>query len=105
MPLTSQQRKALAAQANRLKAHVIISADELSDATVVHVRRAFGDKELLKVRISTDDRNECQQAAEELARQLPCELVQRIGRVALLYRDPQNTESDAPAVDAPPTTD
>ena len=42
--------------------------------------------DLLKVRISTDDREECDRVAEELAARLPCQLVQRVGRVALLFR-------------------
>ena len=86
MPLSSSERRALAARGNRLKANVVVRADELSDATVAHVRNAFGQKELLKVRISTDDREACSRAAVELAERIPCELVQRVGRVALLYR-------------------
>ncbi len=86
MPLSSGERRALAAQGNRLKAHVIIRADELSETTVAHVRQAFGQNELIKIRLSTDDRQECARAAEELAQRIPCELVQRVGRVVLLYR-------------------
>jgi RNA-binding protein len=86
MRLSSAERRALAAKGNRLKARVIIRANELSDATVAHVRQAFGDNELIKVRISTDDRQRCLQAAQEIAERIPCELVQRVGRVALLYR-------------------
>ena len=86
MRLSSRERRALAAKANRLKANVIIRAEELSDATVDHVRNVFGTRELIKVRISTDDREACARAAAELAERIPCELVQRVGRVALLYR-------------------
>ncbi len=86
MRLSSGQRRVLASEGHRLKAHVIIRADDLSDATVAHVRQAFGDRELIKVRISTDDRQQCLLAAQELADRIPCELVQRVGRVALLYR-------------------
>ena len=38
MPLSARERRALAASGNRLKANVIIRADELSEATVAHVR-------------------------------------------------------------------
>jgi len=86
MALSSSERRALAARSHRLKARVVIGGDELSDATVAHVRNAFGEKELLKVRISTDDREDCSRLAIELAERIPCELVQRVGRVALLYR-------------------
>lgn len=86
MPLSSRERRALAARGHRLKPSVIIRAGELSAATVAQVRGAFGEKELIKIRISTDDRAACTQAAIELAERIPCELVQRVGRVALLYR-------------------
>jgi RNA-binding protein len=86
MSLSSSERRALAVRGNRLKASVIVRAGELSDATVAHVRQAFGAKELIKIRISTDDREEFSRAARDLAERIPCELVQRVGRVALLYR-------------------
>ena len=95
MGLSSAERRALAAKGNRLKARVTIRAAELSDATVAHVRQAFGDKELIKVRISTDDRQQCLRAAQELADRIPCELVQRVGRVALFYR-PADEADDRP---------
>ena len=93
MLLSSGERRALAARGNRLKANVIVRADELSETTVAHVRTAFGKRDLIKVRISSDDREECARAAEELAERIPCELVQRVGRVALLYR--RGAEDDA----------
>jgi len=96
MAISSGQRRQLAAKGNRLKANVIISAGDLSDAAVEHVRNAFGDKELIKVRINTDDRQECARTADALAVRIPCELVQRVGRVALLYHKP---EDDDPAGD------
>jgi RNA-binding protein len=86
MALTSRERRALAARGNRLKADITIRAGELSDATVAHVRNALTKRELIKVRISTDDREECAQTADQLAERIPCDLVQRVGRVALLYR-------------------
>ena len=94
MPLSSGQRRELAAQGNRLKANIILRADELADSAIEHVRRAFGERELIKVRFSTDDRDECKQAAEALAQRVPCEVVQRVGRVALLYRAKENADDE-----------
>jgi RNA-binding protein len=93
MGLSSAERRALVAKGHRLKARVVIRADEISDSTVAHVRQALAGQELIKVRINTDDRQECLQAAQELAGRIPCELVQRVGRVALLYR-PAPEEGD-----------
>ncbi len=88
MPLSSAQRRALAAAANRLKASVTVSADALGDAVVGHVRAVLATRALVKVRIRADDGAACDAAAAELAARVPCELVQRVGRVAVLYRPP-----------------
>jgi len=86
MPLSSNERRALAARGQRLRARIVIRAGELSETAVAHVRSAFARADLIKVRISTDDRVACERAAAQLAERIPCELVQRIGRVVLLYR-------------------
>ncbi len=92
--LTSAQRRALAARGNRIKASVTI-ADTLSDSVVAHVRKAFGKRDLIKVRIATEDREVFAQTAAELAERIPCVLVQRIGRIALLYRPIENADEDS----------
>lgn len=99
MKLSSGQRRELASKGNQLKASIIIKAADVSEAAVEHVRKSFGDKDLIKVRFSTRDRNECIEAANTLADGVPCELVQRVGRVALLYRPSENADkidSDPP---------
>ena len=48
MQLNSGQRRELAAKGNRLKASIIVRADDLSDSAVEHVRKAFGDKLLME---------------------------------------------------------
>lgn len=96
MPLSGRQRRELAAQAHALKARITIAADELTPAAVHHVRQALASAGLLKVRIRTHDREAFQRTAEQLARAVPCELVQRIGRVVVLYR-PQSGPAGGPA--------
>lgn len=86
MSLTANQRRELASQGNRLKAQITIAPGDLGPTVVEHVRRAFAERELLKVRIVTDDRGDTADAAEQLAAAVPCELVQKVGRVLLLYR-------------------
>ena len=101
MGLSSARRRELVALGNHVKANVIVRADELSDATVNHVRQAFGRKELIKIRINSNDRQQCLHAAEQLAEQVPCELVQRIGRVALLYKA-ETAADEAETTQMPP---
>jgi len=86
MPLSAKERQALLAESHPLKAVATLSADALTDAAVEHVRAAFVGRELLKVRIQADSGDECDAAAADLARRVPCELVKRVGRVAVLYR-------------------
>lgn len=86
MPLTAAQRRELATQANRLAAHVVISAGEISDAVVAHVSRAFGKGELLKIRINTSDRIEAESTGTALAERIGGEIVKRLGFVIVLYR-------------------
>ena len=83
---TPQLRRGLLARGNRLKAHLSLGRQGLTDALVAHVRGELDRADLLKIRIDIDDRDEAARAAEELAARIPCHLVQRIGRVALLYR-------------------
>lgn len=86
MPLDSNARRELASRANRLKAHLTISADDLSDGAVEHVRTALGKHDLVKVRIATADRDRFRAAATALAKRVPCDIVQELGRVVTLHR-------------------
>jgi RNA-binding protein len=86
MPLSPKERQALLAESHPLKAVATLSADAMTDAAIEHVRAAFVGRELLKVRIPADSGDECDAAAADLARRVPCELVKRVGRVAVLYR-------------------
>ncbi len=94
MPLSATQRKALAAQANRLKAVVTISADVITPAVIDHVRHCFTERALLKLRINAPSGDECDAAVQRLVAEVPCERIARVGRVAVLYR-PLPTETEA----------
>ena len=85
MGLTAKERRTLLAESHRLRPVAVIAAGELSEGAVEHVRASFAGHELLKVRIHADSGEECDTAATELARRVPCELVKRIGRVVVLY--------------------
>ncbi len=84
--MTAKQRRELLAQSHPLSAVATIAADNLSDAVVTQVRTCFAGRPLIKVRVRADSGAACDAAADELARRVPCELVKRVGRVAVLYR-------------------
>ena len=86
MTLNAKLRRELIKRGHGQKAELSVSAGEISDAVVEHVRTYMAGRELGKVRIRADSAAECDEAAAELAERVPCEVVSRVGRVVLLYR-------------------
>lgn len=86
MALDAKLRRELIKRGHGLKADLSVSAGEISDAVVEHVRAFLAGREVGKVRIRADSAAECDEAASELAGRVPCEVVTRVGRVVLLYR-------------------
>ena len=85
-PLPSARRRELIAAGHPLRPAITIAVGEPDDGVLAHLRQALAAHELLKVRIRTDDRDQCRQTAERLAERVPCHLVQLVGRVVLLSR-------------------
>src|SRR5262245_28629515 len=92
MPLSTTQRKSLAAAANRLPAHINVSPGALSDAVIAHIQSAFGKGEVLKIRVNSRDRDECELVGLELAEKIGGELVARVGHVVVLFRAREETK-------------
>lgn len=86
MGLDARRRRLLASQAHHIRPAATVAADALTPAVVEHVRACLSKRELIKVRIVSDDRAACSAAAERLAAEVPCEVVQQVGRVVTLYR-------------------
>ena len=95
MGLNPKHRRELAARGQRLKPVATVSADAISESAIAHVRQLLAERELLKVRIQADSREECERAAAVLVAQVPCELVTRVGRVVLLHSPPEDVEVPA----------
>lgn len=70
-----------------MKADVTVAARSIDDAVIEHVRQHLAQNELAKIRIRAERREMCAEVADELARRVPCEIVTRVGRVVLLYRE------------------
>ncbi len=91
MPLTGKERSALVAQSHPLKPVARDVAGEVGDAFIAEVRRALDKDPLIKIRLDAQTGAECEQAARRVAEQADCEFVRRIGRVAVLFRMPDET--------------
>lgn len=86
MPLTSEQKKQYKSIGHHLKPVLIVAEQGLSEGVLAELERALNDHELIKVQLRLSEREDRQAITQELCAQGRCELVQSIGKVALLYR-------------------
>ncbi len=84
--LTNAQMRFLRGQAHGLKAQLQIGAKGVSDAVVAEVDGALEHHELIKIRVAGDDRDAREAMIGELAERSGAAVVQKIGKIAVLYR-------------------
>ena len=93
-PLAAAQRKQLRAKAYQLKPVVLIGQGGLSDAVVAEIDRALEDHELIKIKARVGDRDVRNEMIDSACSRLGASLVQRIGNVAVLFRQrPEELQS------------
>ena len=92
MELTSKQVRYLRSLAHALNPLVQMGKNGYGDTLVQETVRGLADHELIKVRLSADDRTEFDEMCEKLAADTDATLVQSIGRIAVLYRQGEEPE-------------
>lgn len=100
MALTSKQRAILRAEAHHLSAAVHLGHQGATPALVQAVDDTLRTRELVKVHLNRSAEVSSREAATALAGQLGAEVVQVIGRTAVLYRE--NPELRKREGDPPP---
>lgn len=85
MSLDNKTRKQFRSIGHQLDPVVIVSTS-LSEGVMAEINRALNDHELIKVRINTPDREDRKAVTEEICSTQQAELVQSIGKIALIYR-------------------
>ena len=86
MPINSEQKNQFKSIGHHLKPILIVTSSSISEGVLAELERALHDHELIKAQIRIDDREERSATIKTLCQQARCELVQAIGKVALLYR-------------------
>ncbi|GAB6389025.1 ribosome assembly RNA-binding protein YhbY [Stutzerimonas marianensis] len=86
MPLTNEQKKQYKSIGHHLKPVLIVAENGLTEGVQAELERALNDHELIKVQLRLSEREDRHAAIEELCRLSGCELVQSIGKMALVYR-------------------
>ncbi|MFV8781486.1 ribosome assembly RNA-binding protein YhbY [Microbulbifer sp. SA54] len=86
MPLTADRKKALRTLGHNLKPIVTIGDKGLSEGVMEELDRALNDHELIKVKLAVNERDVRKELIAELCRASGAELVQEIGKIALILR-------------------
>jgi RNA-binding protein len=87
MALSESQKKHLRGLGHALKPVVMVGDAGLSDAVRDEFESSLEHHELIKVRVKVGDRAERDRIIGSLCESAQAELVQRIGNMALLYRE------------------
>ncbi len=91
--LTADDRQNLRRIGHHLKPVILLGAQGVTPALIEELQRALGDHELIKVRLYGEDRDQRQANLQTLIEATGCQLVQSIGKIALLLR--RNTQPNA----------
>lgn len=73
-----------------LKPIVMIAGKGLTDSVLAEIDRALNDHELVKIKVSITDRENRKETIQEVCQACNADLIQEIGKVALLYRKVDN---------------
>ncbi|MDY7226869.1 ribosome assembly RNA-binding protein YhbY [Hyalangium rubrum] len=85
MPLTGKQRRALRAKGHHLEPVVLVGQSGVTEGVLSALTQALNDHELIKVKINEGPETR-HEAAERMAQGTGSELVQLLGRTALLFK-------------------
>ncbi len=86
MALSPETKKHFRTLGHGLNPVVTVAGNGLSEGVLGELNRALEDHELIKVKLAINDREERAATAESLCAQTGAELVQEIGKIALIFR-------------------
>lgn len=86
MALNNEQKKHFKSIGHHLKPVLIVAENGLTEGVQAELERALNDHELIKVQFRITERDDRRALIEELSKVSRCEVVQIIGKMALVYR-------------------
>ena len=89
-PISAVVKRRLRARAHGLKPVIIVGASGLSAGLMAALEQALDDHGLIKVRFNAEDRSARREMIAELCGASGAQLVQTIGHVAVLFREPED---------------
>ena len=95
LELASVRRRSLKARAHAIKPIVWIGTAGLWEGIIHELDQGLKSHELIKVKVSSDERETRDALLEEICERLDAAPVQHIGKILVIYRPrPDKTESD-----------
>ncbi|MGM0984838.1 MAG: YhbY family RNA-binding protein [Pseudomonadota bacterium] len=86
MSLSQAQKKAFRSIGHYLDPVVTVSENGASEGVLAELERALSDHELIKVKLALPERDDRAAMLDELVAASGAEVIQKIGKMALLYR-------------------
>ncbi|WP_312260762.1 ribosome assembly RNA-binding protein YhbY [Candidatus Igneacidithiobacillus taiwanensis] len=99
--LDSKARQDLRARAHHLKPVITVGAQGVTTPLLAELDRALFDHELLKVRLPALDKEERDSCVQALAQGCAAEVVGRVGRILMLYRQRPSNAIFVPMISKP----
>jgi RNA-binding protein len=93
LSLTPAERAALRTQAQALKPVVLIGAEGLNDAVLAEIDVHLAAHNLIKIRVSDEDRGARDAICEQICDSLDAAPIQHIGKLLVIWK-PEASESD-----------
>ena len=84
--LASSQIRFLRAKAHHLHPVVLLGSKGLTPAVLAEINEALAHHELIKVKVSGDDREARAAVAEEIAQSTESVFVQKLGHIVILFK-------------------
>ena len=86
MPLTQEQKKHYKSIGHHLKPVLTVADNGLTEGVLAELERALSDHELIKIKLNILERESRLAVIAELCKAGKADLVQVIGKMALIYR-------------------
>ncbi|HDY7738161.1 TPA: ribosome assembly RNA-binding protein YhbY [Vibrio vulnificus] len=96
MNLSTKQKQHLKGLAHSLKPVVLMGANGLTEAVLAEIEIALNFHELIKVKISSEDRETKLLIVDAIVRETRAEKVQVIGKTLVLYRQSEERKIELP---------
>ena len=100
-PLSPAERKLLKARAHALKPVVTLGNGRLSASVLKEIETSLRAHDLIKIRVTGDDRDARQALLGEICNRSGASPVQHIGKILIVYREIPEHPASAPKKRAP----